>query len=808
MKRKLLITLLCAAVLCCLCGAALGESKTEYYQRIDANLDNLENALAVKDRTGADSALSQVRNSVYAGMRYLARIGEYDSRAMEIISNANKAQTMVFSGIGDYASYMSQARELNALIFGYEESDIGSNEFHEHRCSEYVVTVPATCVSKGLASGCCDAGVTVRTENGSPVEEWSNPCNQNVTFELEIDPNNHAGGTEIEGPNIVCSACGEVLSSYHVIIDTDIANGTVALSGERSQFAENETIALTVAPAQGYELASLTYTPANGSAVNIADDASGNYSFPMPAANVTVSATFRQIVYTVTLDPGDGAGGSITYTSANGISTESRQTVGNCQFYYEDDGSLAFRLEENYYPDTFAAPADHAFDGWQGNGGYNKLSAVQTTFTARWKRLPAGYSLSPTAYTLTGGGYTDIECTLTSLVLGQTGDEQATHIGFFMNGGTLSDGNGNSIPFLVDDPSHTEPGSRKDQGNSYSAQGETFIMAVYIDPEAYNQAVPGTYTGTFTYDGIWNDGIAGESGSIALTLVRPEQTYAVTTDDYSYAFVLDWLTVVAVTEAQAGDELTLAIDDTVLTPADQNVYCTGEYLLDGTSLGARTEDGVTTFVGTFTMPAHPVRIDAVLAPRTPASVRLSGSLAAPLDDDLSGWLTMVLSEDESTLMTDDGRWLLDLNGDGTADVSIGLSDEDGFDAFRVSELTGEYVYAIRHPRVPVGPVTFALAELAFGTPDFTLPAFLTTVEEDAFEGIAASVVDVPAYCVSIGDHAFRGCPNLTQIRIPACCELGADVFDGCTMVYIFGSRDSDAEAYCQSHDNCMFVPVE
>ena len=97
---------------------------------------------------------------------------------------------------------------------------------------------------------------------------------------------------------------------------------------------------------------------------------------------------------------------------------------------------------------------------------------------------------------------------------------------------------------------------------------------------------------------------------------------------------------------------------------------------------------------------------------------------------------------------------------------------------------------------------------AFGTPDFTLPAFLTTVEEEAFEGIAASVVDIPESCVSIGAHAFRNCPNLTQIRIPDGCTLGTDVFDSCEMVYVYGTAGSSAEAYCSTHANCEFVPLE
>ena len=99
---------------------------------------------------------------------------------------------------------------------------------------------------------------------------------------------------------------------------------------------------------------------------------------------------------------------------------------------------------------------------------------------------------------------------------------------------------------------------------------------------------------------------------------------------------------------------------------------------------------------------------------------------------------------------------------------------------------------------------------AFGVPDFTLPADLTAVEAEAFEGIAACAVDVPAACTSLGDRAFRNCPNLTRIRIPAGCELGEDVFDLCGTVYVYSRAGSSAEAYCNDpwHSNCVFVPVD
>jgi uncharacterized repeat protein (TIGR02543 family) len=93
----------------------------------------------------------------------------------------------------------------------------------------------------------------------------------------------------------------------------------------------------------------------------------------------------------------------------------------------------------------------------------------------------------------------------------------------------------------------------------------------------------------------------------------------------------------------------------------------------------------------------------------------------------------------------------------------------------------------------------------FGTPDFTLPASITSIEDNAFEGAAMTVVSIPDGCESIGDTAFKDCGSLTQIRIPDGCSLGSDVFSGCGLVFVFGTAGSDADAYCAAHGNCVFV---
>ena len=95
--------------------------------------------------------------------------------------------------------------------------------------------------------------------------------------------------------------------------------------------------------------------------------------------------------------------------------------------------------------------------------------------------------------------------------------------------------------------------------------------------------------------------------------------------------------------------------------------------------------------------------------------------------------------------------------------------------------------------------------IPFGTADFGIPGDVTVIEDSAFRGVAATVVEIPENCTFIGNDAFRDCSQLTMIRIPAGCELGDRVFDGCTKVYVFGTPGSDAERYCTENANCVFV---
>lgn len=88
----------------------------------------------------------------------------------------------------------------------------------------------------------------------------------------------------------------------HVTI-ADMQHGTV--TADNTAPYSGETVTLTVAPEHGYKLGTLQVTcVSEDNVVNIAlsDIGNGKYTFVMPELDVTVNATFEQILYKVTVD--------------------------------------------------------------------------------------------------------------------------------------------------------------------------------------------------------------------------------------------------------------------------------------------------------------------------------------------------------------------------------------------------------------------------------------------------------------------------------------------------------------------------
>ena len=82
---------------------------------------------------------------------------------------------------------------------------------------------------------------------------------------------------------------------YAITVDSPLANGTVTVGGNATNANENDTVTFTAAPTEGYGLMSVkVYNTADtGMEVKTSPSGNGQYTFTMPAYDVTITATFN-----------------------------------------------------------------------------------------------------------------------------------------------------------------------------------------------------------------------------------------------------------------------------------------------------------------------------------------------------------------------------------------------------------------------------------------------------------------------------------------------------------------------------------
>ncbi len=95
---------------------------------------------------------------------------------------------------------------------------------------------------------------------------------------------------------------------YTITYADDLTGGTV---GGTTDADKDDQVEVTVTPDATHVVGTVTYTPQGGSATEITPNSEGKYIFTMPAANVTVSATFVR-AHNITGVASPTAGGTVT----------------------------------------------------------------------------------------------------------------------------------------------------------------------------------------------------------------------------------------------------------------------------------------------------------------------------------------------------------------------------------------------------------------------------------------------------------------------------------------------------------------
>ena len=138
-----------------------------------------------------------------------------------------------------------------------------------------------------------DAALTVGTITPAGTITWDKPAttavSANTSYAWTFTPTDSANYDTLTGTVTLWTRGGDDVTTYS-ITGADIKNGKLTIN--RKIAYEGQTVAITVAADEGYQLNDLTVKDAKGKAVELTKVNDTTYTFKMPASKVTVSASF------------------------------------------------------------------------------------------------------------------------------------------------------------------------------------------------------------------------------------------------------------------------------------------------------------------------------------------------------------------------------------------------------------------------------------------------------------------------------------------------------------------------------------
>ena len=152
------------------------------------------------------------------------------------------------------------------------------------------------------------------------------------------------------------------------------------------------------------------------------------------------------------------------------------------------------------------------------------------------------------------------------------------------------------------------------------------------------------------------------------------------------------------------------------------------------------------------------------------------------------------------------------NGRSTAYTWFGADDQQIIAIGTLEVPAGEYRLQVSANAVGCLPVSawlpVTVTEREGDLTTLTLPASLTTIEEEAFAGVAAERIVIPSGVTAIESNAFSGCPNLTELVLPAGIAFFApDALGTSGPVYVYGQSGGAQEEYAETVRHLVFIPL-
>ena len=585
---------------------------------------------------------------------------------------------------------------------------------------------------------------------------------------------------------------------HSVVIDTGIQNGTVTT--DPAAAVEGTTVTLSVSPAENYILNELTVK--NGDQdVAYLEGENDTYTFTMPAAEVTVTATFVRL-YRITVNTTHGTMQSDKESAAAGELVKLTPLAENG--YRFVDGSIDVK-DETGAPVTVSS--DNTFI----------MPASAVTVTAQFEGLPNQL----TAW-LTGSQYGSYTVSVNGqeLTLSEDGSQEFTGVrtGDMITVAFSPKENGCIDEFYLEDAAshmYSRKGYIRDDTDTFSMPaGNTSIVTKF----AYSNSVE-------TVNYVDENGTEYSVQAFVLT-GEEKKEYHSTSSGFYYFVSLGDDTGSAPVWYVVDQDVSYSRDDSFKL----NMELKGDVRIivaDGATLSVEGEiaDGTLSVYGQ-TNGTGRLEAGSVISRSGAVSVYGGGLSAGSISISDERFLiikngTLTVTGDVSCGELNISGGVTSIGGQAAAEtITLGCGDLD--DSITIGAYDSENIYVAEGQTLrgdngtdysgklgtsSAAGQTLRLTQFftVFDTAEFTLPAQLIRVGDSAFEGLAVKSVYIPDGCISIGTYAFRNCKDLIRIRIPAGCTVSADAFEDCEKVYIFGTVGSSAERYCGNHSNCVFV---
>ena len=205
----------------------------------------------------------------------------------ETVAALNTARANVVKG-----KVIAKQSEVDAWATAIEDAVVAL----EYKSADYTKVDAALAKVPSDVNGYTDASVAALNAAIAAVDRT-----KNITEQTAVDAMATAIENAIAGLTRKSSgSSGSSTPRYEVTAPGQTAGGTVSVSPKNA--AKGSTVTITVTPAEGYEVGSVTAKDAKGNTIAVTDTGNGKYPFIMPGSKVSIGTAFTKTPETSPFD--------------------------------------------------------------------------------------------------------------------------------------------------------------------------------------------------------------------------------------------------------------------------------------------------------------------------------------------------------------------------------------------------------------------------------------------------------------------------------------------------------------------------